>query len=67
MTIEEFKCDNLCWMETLCIALDVSSQQAGATVVISGCFLSCLFREILLESVDIFFSSPTDTTAFLHK
>lgn len=63
MTIEEFLCDNLCWMETL----DVSSQQAGATVVISGCFLSCLFREILLESVDIFFSSPTDTTAFLHK
>lgn len=48
-------------METLCSALDVSSQQAGATVVISGCLLLCLLRKMLLESKDVFFSSPAHT------
>lgn len=42
LAVERCLCDRLCWVRTLCITLDVSSQQAGATVVISGRLLLCL-------------------------
>jgi len=51
MTIAEFLCDNLCWMGTLCIALDVSSQQAGATAVISPCLLLFLGLQSVTSSL----------------
>lgn len=51
MTIAALLCDSR--VEALCIAPDVSSQQAQATVVISVCLLF-----VYLEGIAVFFSSP---------
>ena len=67
MTIAEFLCDNLCWMGTLCIALDVSSQQAGATAVISPCLLLFLLREMLHRESRLFFLSHHYRLLFLSS